>query len=149
MSRPRTALAAVLALAAAALAPVAQASTAPPRIVGSPMLTYVIASNTDNGRFVSVGALVRLDRRFAKTTEQHRYAVVAAPHLVPGEILPDELFGGTALGRFSPPRGAWYQAEAVQLHRRRTVRAGARWQVALARGNRIVGAVKTVTLRRG
>ena len=90
-----------------------------------------------------------LDRRFANTTEQHRYTVVAARHLVPGEILPDELFGGTALGRFSPRRGAWYQAEAVQLHQRRTVRAGARWQVALARGNRIVGAVKTVTLRRG
>jgi hypothetical protein len=45
--------------------------------------------------------------------------------------------------------GAWYRAEAGQLRQRRSARAGDRWQVALARGNRIVGAVKTVRLLRG
>jgi len=34
--------------------------------------TYTITSNADNGRFVTVGAVVRLDRRFADMAEQHR-----------------------------------------------------------------------------
>jgi hypothetical protein len=139
---------AVAALAAAALAPAAGAAPAPPRLSGPPMLTYVIAHDTDNGRFVSVGALVHLDRRFASTAEQHRYTVVAAPHLVPGQALPDRLFGGTVLGRYARRDGAWYFGEAAQLHQRRSVRAGDRWQVALARDDRVIGLVKTVTLRR-
>jgi hypothetical protein len=36
----------------------------------------------------------------------------------------------------------------VQLHQRSSVRNGARWELALARDNRIVGAIKHVTLRR-
>jgi hypothetical protein len=55
---------------------------------------------------------------------------------------------GGSLGRASR-LGAWYRAEAGQLRQRRSARAGDRWQVALARGNRIVGAVKTVRLLRG
>jgi hypothetical protein len=147
----RTALSLLTAalIAVAALAPAAaDAEAAPPRIVGSPALTYTIVSNTDNGRFVSVGAIVRLSRRFADTAEQHRYTIVAAPHLRRGQRLADELFGGSALGRVSRT-GAWYAGEAVQLRRRGHVRAGDRWQVALARDNRIVGAVKTVRLLHG
>ena len=139
---------AFVALAAAALAPAAGAATAPPRLSGPPTLTYVIAHDTDNGRFVSLGALVHLDRRFAGTAEQHRYTIVAAPHLVRDQALPDRHFGGTVLGRYGPRRGAWYFGEAVQLHQRRSVRAGDRWQVALARDDRVIGLVKTVTLRR-
>jgi hypothetical protein len=97
---------------------------------------------------VSVGALVHLDRRFASTAEQHRYTVVAAPHLVRGQALPDHLFGGTVLGRYARRDGAWYFGEAVQAHQRRAVRAGDRWQVALARDDRVIGLVKTVTLKR-
>ena len=140
---------AFVALAAAQLAPAAGAATAPPRLSGPPTLTYVIAHDTDNGRFVSVGALVHLDRRFTSTAEQHRYTVVAAPHLVRGQALPDRLFGGTVLGRYAPRGGAWYAGEAAQLHQRRSARAGDRWQVALARDDRVIGLVKTVALRRG
>jgi hypothetical protein len=142
------AVVALVAAAAAALAPAAGAATAPPRLSGPPTLTYVIAHDTDSGRFVSIGATVHLDRRFAGTAEQHRYTVVAAPHLVRGQALPDRLFGGTVLGRYGARGGAWYFGEAVQLHQRRSVRAGDRWQVALARDDRLIGLVKTVTLRR-
>ena len=98
-------------------------------------------------RFVSLGATVHLTRRFRDSAE-HRYTIVAAPHLRRGQRLDDELFGGSSLGRASR-LGAWYRAEAVQLRQRRSARAGDRWQVALARGNRIVGAVKRVRLLRG
>jgi hypothetical protein len=139
----------ILALAAVAAVPgAASAAAAPPKLVGAPILTYAIASNATNGRFVSVGAKVRLDRPFASRAEQRRYSVVAAPRLTAGQDLADELFGGTSLGRLSGREAVWYAAEAVQLKRRRSVSSGARWQVALARGGKIVGAVKTVTLRR-
>ena len=108
LSAALAAAAAVLAVAAAALAPAAGAAPAPPRLSGPPTLTFVVVHDTDNGRFVSVGALVHLDRRFASTAEQHRYTLVAAPHLVRGQALPDRLFGGTVLGRYAPRGGAWY-----------------------------------------
>jgi hypothetical protein len=144
------AAAAVIVLAAAAVAPAAHAqSSAPPRLTGAPTVSFVIAHTTDQGRFVSVGTLVHLDRRFRNTAEQHRYSVVAAPRLVSGQVLPDRLFGGTVLGRYAPRPGAWYVGEAVQLHKHRIAHAGDRWQVALARDGRVIGRVKTVTLRRG
>jgi hypothetical protein len=144
----RTTVATTAAALVAAIAPAAPAAAAPPRLVGTPALTYDIAGSADAGRFVSVGATIRLDRPFVNRTELHRYTVVAAPRLRAGQHLADELFGGTALRRISARRGAWYRAEAVELKQRRSVRRGARWQVALARGNRVVGVVKTVTLRR-
>jgi hypothetical protein len=146
MTRTRFALLALL--ATLAVAPVAQAAAAPPRIVGTPTVTAASVSSTGNGRFVSLGATVRLDRPFANATEQHRYALVAAPRLRAGERLPDALFGGSVLGRLGRRPGAWYTGEVAQLALHRAVRSGARWQVALARGNRIVGVVKPVTLRR-
>jgi hypothetical protein len=149
MPRSRiTALVFTVALAAAALAPVAQASAAQPRLVGTPVVTYSLASSAYGGRFVSIGATFRLDRPFANAAEQRRFTIVAAPRLRRGQVLPDTLFGGTALGRVRGRAGAWYRAEAVQLRQRSRVARGARWRVALARGNRIVGAVKTVRLRR-
>ena len=148
MTRTRTtALLAGLALAAS-LTAAAQASAATPRLIGTPIVTYSIDSTAYGGRFVSLGATVRLDRPFNGAAEQRRYTIVAAPHLRPGQVLPDALFGGTALGRVRGRAGAWYRGEAVQLRQRGSVARGARWQVALARSNRIVGAVKTVRLRR-
>jgi hypothetical protein len=90
---------------------------------------------------------VRLDRRFANGAEQRRYAVVAAPHLRTGQRLPQQLFGGTSLGRIAHREAPWYAAEALQLRKRASVPHGARWQVALVRSNRVVGTVKTVRLR--
>jgi hypothetical protein len=149
MLRTRIPLAlAVAALAAAALAPAARAATAPPHLIGTPTVRYSIDSNTANGRFVTVGAVVRLDRRFADAAEQHRYTIVAAPHLRRGQLLADELFGGSTPSRLPKRAGAWYLAEAVQLHQRSSVRNGARWELALAHDNKIVGAIKHVTLRR-
>src|SRR3954467_12296024 len=130
-------------VAVAALAPAAGAATTP-KIVGTPAVTYTVIDGA-----VSVGATVHLERAFATSAELHRYSVVAAPTLKTGQKLADELFGGSALGRLSKRSGAWYAAEAVQLRKRASGKRGARWQVALARGNRIVGAVKTVRLKRG
>jgi hypothetical protein len=120
------------------------ATAAPtPQIVGTPAVTYKVVDGA-----VSIGATVHLDRTFTSTTDQRRYSVVAAPALTRGEKLADELFGGTSLGRLSNRKGAWYRAEAVQLKKRSSVKRGARWKVALARGGRVVGAIKTVTLRK-
>jgi hypothetical protein len=116
-----------------------------PHLVATPKATYNELSDA-HGTFVSIGVKVRLDHRFADGAEQHRYAVVAAPHLERGQRLGDRLFGGTSLGRLDGRSGAWYVAEAIQLQRRKRVAEGARWQVALARANRIVGVVKTVRL---
>lgn len=146
--RPRTIVATTAAAVVAALAPAAPAAAAPPKLIRTPVLTYDITSTADSGRFVSVGARVRLDRPFVNSTELHRYTVVAAPRLRTGQRLADELFGGSALGRIAARPGAWYAAEAVQLKQRRTVRRGERWQIALARGNQIAGVVKPVRLRR-
>jgi hypothetical protein len=137
-----------LAIAIAAVAPAAQAATAPPRLIGTPTTSYSNLSNASNGRFVSIGAVVRLDRRFADTAEQHRYALVVGTRLHRGEVLPDETFGGGSIGRLARRPGAWYAAEAVQLRKHASVRNGARWEIALARDGRIVGAIKHVTLRR-
>jgi hypothetical protein len=142
-------LIAVVALAAVAIVPAARAQTAPPRLIGPPTVRYVISSNASNGRFVTLGAIFRLDRRFTDVAEQHRYTIVAGTRLHRGQILPDELFGGGTIGRFPRRAGAWYEAEAVQLRKHASVRNGARWEIALARGKQIVGPIKHVTLRRG
>ena len=133
---------ALIATTVGAAAP-ATAAAAPPKLVGTPFVSYKVVDGA-----VSIGATVRLDRRFADTTEMHRYSLVAAPRLKRGQQLPDALFGGTALGRFPSRPGAWYRAEAQLLHKRSAVKSGTRWQVALASGDRIVGVVKTVRLRR-
>jgi hypothetical protein len=149
MTRVRTVTFLTTIALAAALAPVTEASAALPRLIGTPIVTYSVKSSAYTGRVVTIGAEVRLDRPFANPREQRAYTIVAAPRLRSGQVLADALFGGTALGRLPRRAGAWYRAEAVQLRQRRSVPRGARWQLALARGNRIVGAIKTVTLRRG
>ena len=133
--------------ALAVLAPAAGAAAATPRIAGTPAVSYTV-TRTASGPFVTIGAMVRLTRPFSGRGEQRMYSIVAAPRLRRGQVLDDELFGGSSLGRLARRPGAWYRAEAVQLRRRSSVRPGARWQVALVRGNRIVGSVRTVTLRR-
>jgi hypothetical protein len=110
-----------------------------PLIVGTPAVDTAVVDHN-----LSVGVTLHLDRRFVSSAEQHRYAIVAAPALHRGQRLPDELFGGTTLGRL---HGAVYRAEAAQLRRRANVDHGARWKVALARGGRVVGTVKTIRLR--
>jgi hypothetical protein len=140
-------LATVLA-AAAVLAAVADAATAPPRLIGTPSVRYSVTSNTSNGRFVTIGAVVRLDRRFASSAELRRYSLVAGTRLRRVRILPDELFGGTALGRLARRPGAWYAVEAAQLRKHASARNGSRWEIALARDGRVIGAIKHVTLRR-
>src|SRR3954471_7154078 len=59
MTRTRIAGTASLLALAVALAPVGHASAAPPRLIGTPTLRYVISRNTDNGRFVTIGATAR------------------------------------------------------------------------------------------
>jgi hypothetical protein len=129
---------------ATAMAIAALGAPAPPHLIRTPEANYSVVRD-----FVSVGVTVRLDRRFASSDEQHRYAVVAAPHLKRGLKLPGALFGGTSLGRISGRHGIWYAAEALQLKRRHSVEPGARWQIALVRSNRVVGVIKTARLRAG
>jgi hypothetical protein len=89
----------VLAVALVAAAPAARAATAPPRLIGTPTASFATSSNASNGRFVTIGAVVRLDRRFADSTELQRYALVVGTSLHRGQVLPDETFGGGSLGR--------------------------------------------------
>jgi hypothetical protein len=147
---PASLLLAAVALAVVVLVPVAhaQTSTSPPRLIGTPTVRYSIGSNASNGRFVTIGAVIRLDRAFDSSAELHRYTLVAGTRLRSGQVLPDELFGGSALGRTARRPGAWYAAEAAQLRKHTSVRSGAPWEIALARDGRIVGAIKHVTLRR-
>jgi hypothetical protein len=137
-----------LAIAFAAVAPAAHAATPPPRLVGAPTVSYAVSSNTSNGRFVTIGAVVRLDRAFRSSAELHRYTLVAGTRQRSGQVLPDETFGGLSLGRLARRPGAWYAAEAVQLRKHTSVR-NPRWEIALAGDGRILGAIKHVTLRRG
>ena len=131
-------------LTALALPLLAAATVAPPKLAAGPSLTVRATPQS-----VSIGAVVRLDRPFADRAEQRRYALVAAPRLHTGQRLPDRLFGGTSLGRLRNRPGAWYAAEAIQITPRSRVARGARWQVALVRGNHVVGGVRTVRLKRG
>ena len=108
-------------MTAVAIAMLAAGLAAPPHLVGTPHATTAIVDGA-----VSVGVHVRLDRRFADSAEQRRYAVVAAPHLQTGQRLPQELFGGTSLGRIGHREAPWYAAEALQLRKRASVAAQTR-----------------------
>jgi hypothetical protein len=136
------ALAALPAAAAAALA-----RDGAPRFAAGPAVSFQVSVDR-KGHFVSLGAVVRL--RSALTEHQRRtYGLLAGPLLRPGQPVPDELFGGTTLGRIGANGRHCYAAEVAQLRRHAVVHSGAVWRVGFTDGHRVAGHVTPVRLVRG
>lgn len=90
---------------------------------------------------------MRLERQL--TDRQRRvYGLLAGPTLRAGQAVPDELFGGTALGRIGDKDRHCYATEVAQLRRHATVRDGARWRIGFTDGRTVSARVRAVTLHR-
>jgi hypothetical protein len=151
MPTPRSlATLALLCAAAAALpaaAGAAPASDPPPGLAAKPAVSFQVVVD-DKGHFVSLGGVVRL--RHKLTDHQRRtFALVAGARLRTGQAVPDELFGGTSLGRIGSAGRNCYAAEVGQLRRHAGVHSGAIWRVGFTDGTRVVGTVRAARLVRG
>ena len=150
MIRARTTFAAALGMTALAmLAPAAGAGGSPngaPKLARTPTVSLAIIADRQ-GHHASLAAVVRLERQL--TDRQRRvYGLVAGPVLRAGQAVPDELFGGTSLGRIGDKDRHCYAAEVAQLRRHTTVRDGARWRIGFTDGSTVSAQVRTVTLHR-
>jgi hypothetical protein len=143
----------VAALALAAFGVLPAATVAAPAAGGAPQLAAKPAVSfqvivDDKGHFVSLGGVVRL--RHKLTDHQRRtFALIAGTRLRSGQAVPDELFGGTTLGRIGSVGRNCYAAEVSQLRRHASVHSGAVWRVAFTDGTRVAGPVSSVRLARG
>jgi hypothetical protein len=131
-----------IALAAAALVPAAaHAATAPPHLVGGKLTAKRIT--TPQGTFVSFGAVVRLDRGVT-TRERSHIGLITAPwnhreQVADGAALPDNLFGGTSLGRIGSPGRHCYVAEVAEVRNHTKIRYGSTWRLAVHDGKEALG----------
>jgi hypothetical protein len=88
--------------------------------------------------------------RQALTDRQRRtYGLLAGPLLRAGQAVPDELFGGTTLGRIGDKGRHCYAAEVAQLRRHASVHNRAGWRVAFHDGHRVAAQVRSAPLARG
>lgn len=138
---------AALALTAVAAAP---ASAAAPHLVGGRLTAKRIT--TPHGPFVSFGAVVRLDRDVT-TRERSHIGLVTAPwnhrgQVASGAALPDNLFGGTSLGRIGSPGRHCYVAEVAQVTSHTGVRFGSTWRLAIHDGRHVLGSGLRLHARR-
>ena len=134
---------ALAALPASAATP----SDGAPRFAAAPAVSFQIVADR-NGHFASLGAVVRL--RHALTERQRRtYGLLSGPLLRAGQAVPDELFGGTTLGRIGIKGRHCYAAEVAQLRRHAAVHSGDVWRVGFTDGHRVAAQVVRVTLVRG
>ena len=131
-----------LALVAVAIVPgAAHAATPPPHLVGGKLTAKRVT--TPQGAFVSFGAVVRLSRGIT-TRERSHLALITAPwshreQVAGGATLPDNLFGGTSLGRIGSPERHCYVAEVAQVQNHTSVRAGSTWRLAVHDGRHALG----------
>jgi hypothetical protein len=124
----------------------AQSAGGPPQLTRTPVVSYTVARDR-RGRYVTLGAVVRLDRAMT-SARRRKYSLVASPTLRTGQSVPAALFGGASLGRIGLTSRRCYSAEVSQLKRRSSVRSGAKWRLGFSDGKRVTGQVKQVTLRR-
>jgi hypothetical protein len=141
----------ILALAALAALPASSGAAIPsdaaPQFAADPGVSFQIIVDR-KGHFVSLGAVVRL--RHALTERQRRtFGLIAGTRLRAGQSVPDELFGGTTLGRLGTKGRHCYAAEVAQLRRHASVHTGDIWRVAFTDGRRVAGQVRSVTLVSG
>jgi len=136
------ALAALPASAGAAVAP-----DAAPQFAAAPAASFQIIVD-GKGHFASIGAVVRL--RHELTDHQRRtFGLIAGTRLRAGQSVPDQLFGGTTLGRLGTKGRNCYAAEVAQLRRHASVRSGDVWRLAFADGTHVAAQVRAVRLVRG
>jgi hypothetical protein len=144
------AISTILAVAALAALPASSGAAVPsdaPQFAADPGVSFQIIVDP-KGHFVSLGAVVRL--RHALTERQRRgFGLIAGTRLRAGQSVPDELFGGTTLGRLGTKGRHCYAAEVAQLRRHASVHTGDVWRVAFTDGQHVAGQVRSVTLVRG
>jgi hypothetical protein len=137
-TRPAIIAAALIALAVPAGA---HAATDAPSLVRGQITAKRIS--TPKGAFVAFGAVVKLDRELTGPTRS-RFGLITAPWSVRKQIadgvhLPDNLFGGTSLGRIGKASRHCYVAEVAQVTNHTSVRFGSTWKVAVHDGNHAIG----------
>ena len=129
------------ALVALAVPAGAQAATDAPGLVKGQLTAKRIT--TAQGSFVSFGAVVRLDRALpAKGRSQ--LGLITAPRsdrkqIANGAALPDNLFGGTSLGRIGAAARHCYVAEVAQVRNHTNIRFGSTWHLAVHDGRHALG----------
>jgi hypothetical protein len=122
-------------------------SDAAPQFAAAPAVSFQIVVDR-KGHFASLGAVVRL--RHELTEHQRRsFGLIAGTRLRAGQSVPDELFGGTTLGRLGTKGRNCYAAEVAQLRRHASVHSGDVWRVAFADGTHVAAQVRAVRLVRG
>jgi hypothetical protein len=125
----------------------ATATDPAPQFAADPGVSFQMVVDR-KGHFISLGAVVRL--RHAITEHQRRsFGLIAGTRLRAGQQVPDELFGGTTLGRLGPKGRHCYAAEVAQLRRHASVHTGDVWRVAFTDGHHVAAQVRSVTLVRG
>jgi hypothetical protein len=135
------------ATAFAVLAGSGGAATSPPKFTKAPVLTYH-STKDRKGRYITVGAFVRLDRTFTDKLRR-KYYLVAGPSLRSGQTLPTELFGGGTLGKLGQSsRHCYGEANVALLKRKKSTSTGTTWGIAFASGKKVVGKVWKVKIRR-
>lgn len=146
-TRPAIIAAALIVLAVPAGA---HAATDAPRLVRGELTAKRIS--TPKGAFVAFGAVVKLDRALTGPTRS-RWGLITAPWSVRKQVadaahLPDNLFGGTSLGRIGSPSRHCYVAEVAQVTNHTSVRFGSTWRLAVHDGNHARGAGLRLRVRK-
>jgi hypothetical protein len=117
----RALIAVALASTAAAVPAAAQAEPAPPRLIGG-----------------------QLTAKRITTRERSHIALITAPwdhreQVADGAALPDNLFGGTSLGRIGTASRHCYVAEVAQVRNHTKIRFGSIWRLAVHDGKQALG----------
>jgi hypothetical protein len=117
------------------------ATTSAPKFTKTPVLTYH-SSKDRKGRYITVGAFVRLDRTITNKNRD-KYFLVAGTSLKSGQKLPKELFGGGALGVLGKKsRHCYASANVALVKRKKSTSSGTTWGIAFATKTRVVKVVK-------
>ena len=122
------------------------ATTSPPKFTKTPVLTYH-TSKDRKGRYITVGAFVRLDRAITDKVRR-KFFLVASPTLKAGQKLPAELFGGGSLGALGKKSRHCYAAKASLLKRKKSTSSGTTWGIAFADSKRVVTKVYKVKIKK-
>jgi hypothetical protein len=132
---------------ATVFASLAGAATSPPKLTKAPVLTYDSAKDR-KGRYITVGAFVRLDRTITQKL-RGKYFLVAGTSLKAGQTLPKELFGGGTLGKLGKSsRHCYGEANVALLKRKKSTSTGTKWRIAFASGKKVVGKVWQVKIKK-
>lgn len=112
------------------------------RIIGTPSVRYRIVKDARLGRYVSIEAVLRLNRSPGSSSQR----AITAPTLRSGQELPQQIFGGATL-RTLLKDGPCYVGEISQL-RQRTGVSDRTWRLGLFSKGEVVTTPQRVTLKR-